>query len=176
MARLVAEIGLCFVFLLAPSFSGASNDFAQAQWALDDPWGDEITFSQQQTEHPTLLFFWASWCPYCHKLMPGIQRTYTAYEKQPVTMLSINVWETGDAMAYMFDHDYNFPVLVDGEVVADFYGIKGTPGVLVLDSNGKVLYHRIVGDSPKDVEAAVNQALQQALERKSKTDASHPSN
>lgn len=135
------------------------------KWELVDSWGDSTHYDQSKQTRPTLLFFWASWCPYCHRVMPGFQRIYDAYAAK-ASILSINVWETGDAHAYMFDHEYEFPVLVEGEPVAEIYGIKGTPGLLVIAPDGDIRYRRKSGDKPDVVERKIKQALDQLLAEK----------
>ncbi len=152
---------ILFLFLLPDGW--ASTDRASVQWQLKDAWGDLVQYDQKQQQQPTVLFFWASWCPFCHKLMPGFQRIYNDYSDKGVTIYSINVWETGDALAYMFDHEYEFPVLVDGEKVAARYGVKGTPALFVIAPDGEIRYQRHEGDSPASVEAQARKALDQLL-------------
>ncbi len=155
---------LLIIFLLTCCYlptAMASNP--PLEWALKDAWGDTVHYNQNQQQQPTVLFFWASWCPFCHKLMPGFQRVYNDYRNKGVTFYTINVWETGDALAYLFDHDYEFPVLIDGEKVAALYGVKGTPALFVIAPDGQIRYQRREGDSPAAVEAQTRKTLEQLL-------------
>lgn len=139
------------------------DDYPDAQWSLKDAWGDTVTFSQKEQQQPSLFYFWASWCPFCHKVTPAFQRIYNDYKNKNVTIYSVNVWETGDAMAYLFDKEFDFPVLVKGEEVADTYGIFSTPGFVVLDKDGKTQYRRKAGAKPEEVEAGIRSALDKLI-------------
>ncbi len=152
-------LNLLLLVLFTPAFADT------IEWRLKDAWGEEVQYNQQTQQQPTLLFFWASWCPFCHRLMPGFQRIYDEYRHRGVTIYSINVWETGDALAYMFDHDYEFPVLVEGEPVAAIYGIKGTPALLVIAPDGEVVYRRREGDDPEMVERLARENLDALLKK-----------
>ncbi|MGV6853409.1 MAG: TlpA family protein disulfide reductase [bacterium] len=156
-----------FVFLLlfSGTVSAESEQYPDVSWQLEDPFGDITSFNQNLTDKPTVLFFWASWCPFCHKLMPGVQRIYDEFDHQRINFYTINVWETGDAMAYIFDHDHTFPVLIDGEEVAAQYGVKGTPGLFVLNKDGLVIFKRKGKLTPAQVEESVRKALLSLLEK-----------
>ncbi len=151
--------------LLLLSCSWASTENPSVQWQLKDAWGDQVEYDQARQQQPTVLFFWASWCPFCHRLMPGFQRVYNEYRDKGVTIYSINVWETGDALAYMFDHEYEFPVLVDGEAVASIYGVKGTPALFVIAPDGRVVFQRHEDQPPAEVEARTRAALEMLLKK-----------
>ncbi len=152
------------LLLLILTLPAAASDHLP-RWQLKDAWGEMVQYDQNSQQQPTVLFFWASWCPFCHRLMPGFQRMYDEYTRKGVTIYSVNVWETGDALAYMFDHEYEFPVLVDGEAVAQIYGVKGTPELLVIAPDGRIVYRRKEGDKPDDVEARTRLALEQLLKK-----------
>ena len=150
---------LCVFFMSAADASSRDLAYPESSWQLEDPFGVVTVFDQKKTTKPTVLFFWASWCPYCHKLMPGLQRVYDEFSDEGIDFYTINVWETGDAMAYIFDHDHTFPVLVEGESVAAVYGVKGTPALFVLDEDGKVVFERTGKLTPEQVEIAVIDSL-----------------
>lgn len=132
-------------------------------WQLQDAWGEPYTFPTPGKKAHVLIF-WASWCPYCHKLMPKVEELYKTLPPESVEFLAINAWDSADPEAFMMEHDYQFPVLVKGETIAPLYGVKAVPEVLVFDSNLKLLYRRQPGQSADEVAAATAHTVHQLLE------------
>jgi len=91
---------------------------------------------QQQT---TVLLFWATWCPYCKALMPHLQSMRLEYGDN-VKILAINIFEDGDPVRFIQEAGYDFTLLLDGDKVADDYGVTGTPSVFVLDHKRNVRF------------------------------------
>ncbi len=149
-------------------------------WSLNDAWGETYTFpSAGKKAH--VLVFWASWCPYCHKLMPKVERLYQQLPRDTVEFLAINAWDSADPEAFMMAHDYQFPVLIHGEKIAPLYGVKAVPEVLVFNKNMQLVYRRQSGQNPEEVAAAVQKTLQQLLSAKpadtlSSRDSTQPDN
>ncbi len=50
--------------------------------------------------------------------------------------------ETGDARAYIENLGFTLQTVVDGDPIAIAYGIRYTPGLLVVDGAGTVVYRR----------------------------------
>jgi len=57
-----------------------------------------------------------------------------------VKILAINIFEDGDPAGFMQKAGYDFTLLLDGDKVADRYGVTGTPAVFVLDSERKIRF------------------------------------
>jgi hypothetical protein len=51
-----------------------------------------------------------------------------------IEILAINIRDKNDPVAFVEAAGYDFTVLADGDAVAKLYGIHGTPGVLIVDS------------------------------------------
>jgi hypothetical protein len=51
-----------------------------------------------------------------------------------IEILAINIRDKNDPVAFVEAAGYDFTVLPDGDAVAELYGIHGTPGVLIVDS------------------------------------------
>jgi thioredoxin-related protein len=47
----------------------------------------------------------------------------------------------------------------DGDAIAEQYGVKGTPGLFLVDAKGNIVYKRSGGDAPEKVEAALRAKL-----------------
>jgi len=103
-------------------------------WTLEMADGSSVNLDDAASQRVTILFFWATWCPYCKALMPHLQSLKLEYP-DTVQVLAINIFEDGDPVAFIEDAGYEFTLLLSGDAVADRYGVTATPGVFILDSN-----------------------------------------
>lgn len=109
-------------------------------WQLADSQGHTQQFPVAKGQ-TTILFFWATWCPYCKQLMPHIQSALYQYEDElNLQVYALNIKEDGDANAYMREHGYTFRLFPEADAVAEQYRIWGTPGVLIFDAKGELVF------------------------------------
>lgn len=162
LTRMMSAGALAAVMLVA----GAREVSAATApaWSLETPAGESVRYDPSAGEKPAVMLFWATWCPYCRALMPHIQQVYEAYRDRGVAVYAINIWEDSDPVAYMEQEGYTYTLLLDGDPVAEDYGVQGTPGLFVAGPDGEVLYTRRSGAEPEDVEANIRAALDSALE------------
>ena len=107
-------------------------------WTLNNLSGEAITLSDYQGR-PTLLIFWATWCPYCKKLLPGVAELNDKYESLGLKVLAVNIKEDWKPEVYWQNFGYKFDTVLEGDEVAEIYGVKGTPGIVFIAPSGKVL-------------------------------------
>ncbi len=125
------------VFLLVISFSNlaaAADSLVAPDWTLAAADGQAVNLNDEAQKQTTILFFWATWCPYCKALMPHLQSVVLEYGDK-VKVLAINIMEDGDPVEFIESAGYDFTLLPNGDSVADTYGVTGTPGVFVIDHN-----------------------------------------
>lgn len=120
------------------SSSVSTNEYQGTDWTLNNLSGKAVTLSEFKGR-PTLLVFWATWCPYCKKLLPGIAELNDKYESQGLKVLAVNIKEDWKPAVYWRNHDYKFDALLDGDAVGDIYGVTGTPTLVFIAPSGKVL-------------------------------------
>ena len=95
-------------------------------------------------ENPTIILFWATWCPYCKSLMPHLQSIIDEYRGQ-VQVLAFNFKDDDDPATYISDRGYDFKLILNSEQVAESWGVKGTPGLFLADPTGRVVFsHRAI--------------------------------
>lgn len=137
------------------------------EWTMSDTEGREITFPEDTAGRASILFFWASWCPYCHAVMPYLQGIVEDYAEYGVTVYAINFKDDADPAEYMSELGYDFVVLPLGDLVADEYGVISSPGILVVDGDGMVNYRRRVTRAPPGAAIAQvwDQQIREALDR-----------
>lgn len=114
------------------------SEYLGEDWTLNNLSGKPISLSDYQGK-PTLLVFWATWCPYCKKLLPGIARLNDKYESKGLKVLAVNIKEDWKPEVYWRNHEYQFETVLEGDDVAKLYGISGTPGIVFIAPSGKVL-------------------------------------
>lgn len=137
------------------------------EWTLSDGDGNEVTFPADAAGRPSILFFWASWCPYCKIMMPYLQDITVDYGEQGVTVYAINFKDEVDPVEYMEELGFDFVVLPLGDLVADDYGVISSPGLMVVDGDGMVTYRRRTTRAPPGTAIAEvwDQQLREALDR-----------
>jgi thiol-disulfide isomerase/thioredoxin len=136
-------------------------------WAQDraTPWegkginGKNISFDPQHLQRPAILLFWATWCPYCEALMPYLQKVYDAAGKDKLDVYAIDIKDDGDPVATLHDRKLTFTLVRNGDAIADLYGVKGTPGLFLVNAKGDIVYKRSGGDAPEKVEIALREKL-----------------
>lgn len=120
--------------------SGASYAAALSpDWSHTSATSEQIHLGAEVREQPVVLFFWATWCPYCKALMPHLQSIRLEYGDR-VKILAINFREKGDPVAYIEDRAYDFTVLPAGEEIAALYDVWGTPGVLIITGDREIAF------------------------------------
>lgn len=126
------------VLLICLSTSVQSAEIAPG-WELVSSEGQTIRLSDEVKQQTTVLFFWASWCPYCKALMTHLQSMQLEYGED-IKILAINFRDDDDPVAFIENAGYDFTVLPDGDEVAAIYGIKGTPGLIIVDSEQRIQF------------------------------------
>ena len=130
----------------APAWQGKGTD------------GKTIVFDPTHRTRPAILFFWATWCPYCEALMPYVQRVYDAAGHDKLDVYAIDIKEDGDPVKTLKDRKQTFTLILDGDAIADQYHVKGTPGLFLVDAHGDIVYHAETSD-PAKVGAALRERL-----------------
>jgi len=144
----------CVILLCAAVFapgSGAVED-SVPDWTLHDAEGHLVNFYEHSAGRPAVVLFWATWCPYCRALMPHLEKLREEFSDRGVLFYALNIWEDGDPVAYLREGGYGFNLMLEADGVAADYGVKGTPGLLLVDADRRVAYVRKSGSSPQRVE------------------------
>lgn len=115
-----------------------NNPYQGTDWLLKNTEDAEVRLSDYQGK-PVILVFWATWCPYCKKLLPGIAKLHEKYQAKGLTVFAVNIKEDWQPKTYWRNHDYKFDALLNGDDVAELYNVQGTPAVVFIAPDGKVL-------------------------------------
>jgi peroxiredoxin len=116
----------------------------------------------------TLITFFFPTCGYCNAEMPHLQKFYNQYKDQGFSMVAINIVPDQDSMIadWLSQHQYTFPVLTGATIdsVQKDYGLRMTPSLYLLDSQGKVIFKQSgykAGDE-KNLEDQIRKVLSPA--------------
>jgi thiol-disulfide isomerase/thioredoxin len=87
---------------------------------------------------PYVLHFWASWCPYCKKLQPALQKI----NDMGLKVIAVSFKEDDDATPAkaLSDRGYTFKTAVKADAIAAQLSIRGTPTTLFIDKKGRVVW------------------------------------
>ena len=148
-----------FALLLVLWTSAAAFADTAPAWRGTGADGKPIVFDPAHRQRPAILFFWATWCPYCEALMPYVQKVYDAAGRGKLDVYAIDIKEDGDPVKTLRERKITFTLVRDGDPIAEKYGVKGTPGLFLVDTHGEIIYQRKGGDEPAQVETALREKL-----------------
>ena len=111
-----------------------------ADFSLKTSTGEQISLADF-TGQATVIHFWATWCPYCKKLQPELNRVAAEYKDKQVNFIAISIWEDegADPQAVINERGHKFQTLVNGDKIAELYGVKGTPTTVFIDAGGNIV-------------------------------------
>ncbi len=108
--------------------------------------------------------FWGTWCPWCLKQSPYIEKIYQKYHGHGLEVVGIPVLSTAAAV-HQFARKHpkaDWPEIFNKNpgngALAQKLGISGFPTEFIIDQKG-VLRHIIVGYSPRELVADVKALL-----------------
>ncbi|MBI1325669.1 redoxin domain-containing protein [bacterium] len=131
-------------------------------FSLKTPEGKEVTLESLKGRI-VVLDFWATWCGPCKLAMPSLQKLHEKYADKPVSIIGVNCMEQDpdEAVKYTKKEKFTYMQLLQGDDLAQEYGVSGIPTLIVIDAEGKVLGSEI-GFSPeleKKLSARIDKAL-----------------
>ncbi len=165
MRRLLILLFSFFVFTSVQGESLSLGDTAP-DWNLPTAADEDIEYYTDSNDQVSMVLFWATWCPYCARLMPHLQDVYQQYHDKGLRFYAIDIFEDGeiDPVNYFAQHGYTYTLLLNGDLVAEDYGVKGTPALFVVDKNKKIIYSRKSGANEEQVKLDVIQAIETSMQ------------
>ncbi len=111
------------------------------KWVLADEKDKEYRLSDYAGK-VVVMDFWGTWCKWCLKAMPMIQKVHKYYNNE-VIILGISCQEPHNAAPkkFMDDKGFTYQLLVQGDEVAKHYKVKGFPTLYVIGKDGKIAWY-----------------------------------
>jgi peroxiredoxin len=124
--------------------------------------GSSVTLSALQNK-PTLLIFWATWCPPCRAELAHLQEGVIDVYGDAITVLPLSRGEKREVVEeYIAQMGYTFPVGLDEEqTIYKQYASNYIPRCFVIGRDGVVVYSGVGYDEA--VAAEVKEAIDKAL-------------
>lgn len=101
-----------------------------------------------------VVYWWASWCPFCAQVTPSIQKLWRAHRERGLMVLGLSIdQDPAAARAYRAKRGYDFP---SGWVTPAIESVlprpQGLPVTLVRGRDGRVAAVEIGQVFPEDIE------------------------
>ena len=89
---------------------------------------------------PVVVEYWASWCPYCARQNPHIQKLADAVRGKGLEVLTVSIDKRpSDAADYLARHGYTFDAAMETDALRGVFGKAGViPKVYVIRDDGTV--------------------------------------
>ena len=93
-------------------------------------------------DEPTLIYFWATWCPICGFTVSSIA---SIAEDYPVITVATTSGSEEEIKAYLAQKNIRLPVMMDDSGdLGRHWGVTGVPAIFIVDSKGQIT-HRSLG-------------------------------
>jgi|SRR5215470_17188483 len=95
---------------------------------------------------PVLIYFWATWCPYCSRELPStIEQVHREFGPRGLAVLAVNMEESREKVrAWVNDRKLTMDVLLDvSGAVNGAWGVAYSPVVFVIGRDGRLVARAI---------------------------------
>ena len=87
--------------------------------------------------------FWATWCGYCLKELPVLERIQRAAGTGRLQVVAVNYHEEDENLYKVARAFQQSPMILTYDpdaLISKSYGVKGLPNMFIIDKQGKVAY------------------------------------
>jgi thiol-disulfide isomerase/thioredoxin len=129
----------CLTVLLSACTAGSEGIPPSGNTTLD---GAHFSLAEALNDKPTIVNFWASWCPFCTTELPLFQKVQA--ENPGLQVIAVNMQEDpSTAKNFWKKNNLEFTSLLDPEsALKSFYGVVTQPTTLFLNAKGEVIERR----------------------------------
>jgi thiol-disulfide isomerase/thioredoxin len=94
---------------------------------------------------PVVVYFWASWCPYCAQQSPYVESLYRRTRATDLQILAVSIDKAAsDAQDYLKNKGYTFPVTMDAVPIARALGTdRALPRTYVIGRSGLLTFREL---------------------------------
>jgi thiol-disulfide isomerase/thioredoxin len=119
--------------------------------------GTDTVSLEQLKGHPSLVVFWATWCPPCREEVEQLRQVLAAYQSKGLKIVGLSIDETAAPVPLMV-RQLSIPYPVGTGALPFFDGLKleSIPQIYLLDRNGIVV---------EDFGAVPAQVIEQSIDK-----------
>jgi peroxiredoxin len=109
-------------------------------FTLSNTKGEKMSLAQFSNGQPTVLFFWATWCPHCREQIKQINKTKDDFVKKGIKLMLIDVGEPSAQVAkHLTKTKIDLDSFVDEDSqVSTNYGLIGVPTFFFVNKEGVI--------------------------------------
>ena len=97
---------------------------------------------KEMTGKVVVLNFWFINCPPCRQEIPALNELVESYKNNPkVVFLAVALDEKNELEDFLKASPFNYHIISNGRFTTSKYGIMAYPTHVVLDKQGKLLFH-----------------------------------
>ena len=132
---------LLLIFFLPTELIAIKEPVSSPDFKLQDTRQDIITLSSYKDEQPVVLFFWATWCPFCQKELSVLNNMYAGLVEEGIEVLAINVGELSDEVSnFIKSYNLAYRVLLDKDTTVARTFQAEVPTYILIDKKGQVVF------------------------------------
>jgi len=107
-----------------------------------DIYQNEINFTKlAKKDAPTVIHFWATWCPTCKLEAPNIEALKNSCN---VITIAVNSGSNKELKSFMSQRDFTYRVINDQDSsLAKQFGVGVYPTTFIYDSNGSLKFSEV---------------------------------
>lgn len=147
--RAIRLFGLFFICALVSANAAAASlkpGDPAPEFALQDFGGNMRTLTELRAKGPALLFFWSTECGFCRVMAPKLQKLSAERAAAGLTVAGVDIdFKMREQVeAFVREHKIEFLILhgsLDNADVVEAYGVPGTPTLVLVGRDGRVIYY-----------------------------------
>jgi thiol-disulfide isomerase/thioredoxin len=107
-----------------------------------DIYQHEIEFiKSDEKSSPTIIHFWATWCPTCKLEAPNIEALKNSCN---VITIAVNSGSDEELKSFMSERDFSYKVINDSEgLLAKKFGVEVFPTTFIYDANDTLRFSEV---------------------------------
>jgi thiol-disulfide isomerase/thioredoxin len=127
-------------------------------FSLTDLDGNKVSLKDLKGKN-VYINFWATWCPWCIKELPDIEKIYQEYKDKDLVVLAVDIGEDKTTVKnFITKNSYYLNVQLEtDQSVSQAYGISSIPVSMFIDKDGNIAAKRVGALSEEEMQSYVKQ-------------------
>lgn len=143
-----------------PSLISGQSRQKAIDFTLTDLNGNSVSLKKFRGKN-VYINFWTTWCPWCKKELPDIEKISQEYKDKNLVVLTVDIGEDKATVGnFIKENNYDFNVLLDSDSsVAQQYSISSIPVSIFIDKNGNIAQKNVGAMSENQMKAIIENLL-----------------